>query len=122
VETFTEDMFEFWEARIVGGDEGAGVGVMGGLKGLDVMREEGSGNLLGNEGRGITSGEEGLGEVNGVGDPGDCGCSAPGWTQSRKWSLWRMRYLISPAATPHPPNLHSLLSDRPGAAHLQSPG
>ena len=67
METFTEDMFEFWEARIVGGDEGAGVGVMGGLKGLDVMREEGSGNLLGNEGRGITSVEEGLGEVSGVG-------------------------------------------------------
>ena len=50
VETFTEDTFEFREARIVGGDEGAGVRVMGGLRGLDVMREEGTGNLLGNEG------------------------------------------------------------------------
>ena len=28
METFTEDPFEFQEARIVGGDEGAGVGVM----------------------------------------------------------------------------------------------
>ena len=45
METFTEDTFEFWEARIVG-DEGAGVGVMGGLRGLDGMREEGTRNLL----------------------------------------------------------------------------
>ena len=29
METFTKDMFEFWEARIVGGDEGHGIGVMG---------------------------------------------------------------------------------------------
>ena len=36
----------FREARIVGSDEGAGVGVMGGLRGLDGMREEGTGNLL----------------------------------------------------------------------------
>ena len=28
-------MFEFLEARIVGGDEGAGVGVMDGLRGLE---------------------------------------------------------------------------------------
>ena len=42
METFTEDTFEFWEARILGGDKGAGVGVMGGLKGLDGMREEGT--------------------------------------------------------------------------------
>ena len=55
METFTEDAFEFWKARIVGGDEGAGVGVMGGLRGLDGMREEGMGNLLGEEGREITS-------------------------------------------------------------------
>ena len=39
METFTEDTFEFRKARIVGGDEGAGVGVMGVLRGLD-----GSGN------------------------------------------------------------------------------
>ena len=38
---------------------------MGGLRGLDGMREEGTVNLLGNEGRGITSGEEGLSEVSG---------------------------------------------------------
>ena len=31
METFTEDRFEFRKARIVGDDEGAGVGVMGGL-------------------------------------------------------------------------------------------
>ena len=35
--------------------------------GLDSLREEGMGNLLGNEGRGIISVEEGLGEVSGVG-------------------------------------------------------
>ena len=57
METFTENMFVFWESRIVGGDEGAGagVGVMGGLRGLDGMREKGTGNLLGDEGRGITA-------------------------------------------------------------------
>ena len=52
METFTKDMFQFREARIVGGDEGVGVGVIGGLRGLDGMREEGMGNLLGDEGRG----------------------------------------------------------------------
>ena len=50
METFTEDTFEFRKARIVGGDEGAGVGVMGGLRGLDGLREEGTENLLGDEG------------------------------------------------------------------------
>jgi hypothetical protein len=50
VETFTEDTFEFQKARIVGGDEGAGIGVMGGLRGLDGLREESMGNLLGDEG------------------------------------------------------------------------
>ena len=35
MEIFTEDTFEFWKARIVGGDEEAGVGVMGGLRGLE---------------------------------------------------------------------------------------
>ena len=50
METFTEDTFEFREARIVSGDEGAGVGVMGGLKGPDGMRKVNMGNLLGNEG------------------------------------------------------------------------
>jgi len=29
-------MFEFWETRIVCGDEGAGVGAMGGLRGLEL--------------------------------------------------------------------------------------
>ena len=67
METFTEDPFEFQEARIEGGDEGAGVGVMVGLRGLDGMREEGKGNLLGIKGRGITSVEEGLDEISGVG-------------------------------------------------------
>ena len=67
METFTEDTFEFQESRIVGGNERAGVGVMGELRGLDGMREEATENLLGNEGKGITSVEEGLGEVNGVG-------------------------------------------------------
>ena len=43
------------------------VGVMGVLRRLDNMREEGMGNLLGDEGREITSVEEGLGEVSGVG-------------------------------------------------------
>ena len=65
METFLEDTFKFWKARIVGGHEG--VGVMGGLRGLDGMREEGMGNFLGNEGRGMTSGEEGLGELSDVG-------------------------------------------------------
>ena len=35
METFTEDAFEFRKARVVGGDEGAMVGVMGGLMGID---------------------------------------------------------------------------------------
>ena len=63
METFTEDTFEFWKARVVGGDEGAGVGIMGGLRGLDGMR-----NLLGDEGRGVTSVEEGLGDFSGIGN------------------------------------------------------
>ena len=67
VETFTEDPFEFRKARIVGGDEGAEVGVVGGLSGLDGLRVEGTGNLFGDEGRGITSVDEGLGVVSGVG-------------------------------------------------------
>ena len=46
METFTEDMFEFRKARIVGGDEGAGIGVMGGLRGLDGMRGEGTSHCL----------------------------------------------------------------------------
>ena len=65
METFTDDTFEFREARIVGVVEVAGV--MGGLRGLDGMREEGTGNFLGNKGIGITSVEEGLSEVSGVG-------------------------------------------------------
>ena len=89
MEIFTEDPFEFWKARIVGDDEG--VGVMGGLRRLDGMREEGTGNLLVDEGRGITSVEKGLGEVSGVGLPGDCRCAAPRWLESREWSIWWMR-------------------------------
>ena len=50
VEIFMEDTFEFREARIVGGDKGAGVGVMGVLRGPDGMTKEGRGNLFGNEG------------------------------------------------------------------------
>ena len=49
METFTEDTFEFGKARIVDGDEGAGVGVMGGLRELDGLRVEGMGNLFGDE-------------------------------------------------------------------------
>ena len=47
-ETFTEDPFEFRKARIVGGDEGAEVGVVGGLSGLDGLRVEGTENLFAN--------------------------------------------------------------------------
>ena len=39
---------------------------MGGLRGLDGMREEGTGNLLDDEGSVITSVGEGLREVSGV--------------------------------------------------------
>ena len=67
METFTEDTFEFRKARIVGGDEGAEVGVMRGLRGLDGWRVEDMGNLFGDKRRGITSVEEGLGEVSDVG-------------------------------------------------------
>jgi hypothetical protein len=49
VKIFT-DMFEFREARIVGGDKETGIGVMGRLRGPDGMRKEGMGNLFGNEG------------------------------------------------------------------------
>ena len=38
MKTFSEDTFEFREARIVGGDRGAGVGIMRGLSGNDGMR------------------------------------------------------------------------------------
>ena len=31
METFSEDVFEFREARLIGGDKGAGVGVIDGL-------------------------------------------------------------------------------------------
>ena len=47
METFPEDTFKFWKASIVGDDEGAEVGVMGGLRGLDDLREEGMENFLG---------------------------------------------------------------------------
>ena len=61
---------------------------MGGLKGLDGMREEGMGNMLGDEGSGITSVGEGLGKVSGVGV--DCRCAALRWPESREWSVWWM--------------------------------
>ena len=57
------------------------------MKGLDGMREEGTGNLLGNKGRGVTSGEEELGEVSGIGHLGDCRCAALGWPESKEWSV-----------------------------------
>ena len=50
METFTEYRFEFWKARIVGGDKGAGVGVMGGLRDPDGIRKEGMVKVFGNEG------------------------------------------------------------------------
>ena len=71
-----------------------GVAEEGGLSGLDGLREEGTGNLLGDEGRGITSVEEGLGEVSGVAVEvhlGGCRYAAPGWPESREWSVWWMR-------------------------------
>jgi hypothetical protein len=53
VETFSEDLFEFREPRIVGCDKGTGVGVMGVLGGgPDGMRKEGTGNMFGYEGGG----------------------------------------------------------------------
>ena len=40
--------FEFREDRTIGGgDKGAGVGIMGVLRGTDGMRKEGMGNLFG---------------------------------------------------------------------------
>ena len=45
MKTFTEDTFYFRDARIIGGDEGTGVGVMGGLRRLDGLREEGTGKF-----------------------------------------------------------------------------
>ena len=52
--TFSKDMFEFRQTRIVCGNKGAAVGIMIGLRGPDGMRKESMGNLFGNE--------EGLGE------------------------------------------------------------
>ena len=48
METLTEDTFR--EARIVGGDKGAGAWIMGGLREPDGVRMEGTGNFCGNEG------------------------------------------------------------------------
>ena len=90
MEIFMEDMFQFWEARIVGDDEGTGIGVMVRLKGHDGMREEGTKNLRGDERREITSVEEGLGEDSDVSHLGDCRYAAPGWSESREWSVWWM--------------------------------
>ena len=50
--------------------------------------------MFSDEGRGITSVEEGLGEVRGVmcgGHLGDCRSAAPGWPESREWSVCWMR-------------------------------
>ena len=49
VKTFSEDAFEFREARIVGGDKGARVWVMIGLGGPDDMRKDSIRNLFGYE-------------------------------------------------------------------------
>ena len=46
MEIFTKDMFEFREVRIVGGDKGIGVPIIGGLRESDGMRKVGTGNLL----------------------------------------------------------------------------
>ena len=50
METFTEDLFKFREARLICDDKGARVAVMGGLTAFDVLRKEGMGNLFGNVG------------------------------------------------------------------------
>ena len=52
VETFTKDTFEFRKDRIVDGDEGAGVGVMGmgGLRRPHGIRKEGMEELFHNKG------------------------------------------------------------------------
>ena len=47
VETFSMDMFEFGEARIVHGKKGAGVGVTDALGGPGGVKMEGMGNLFG---------------------------------------------------------------------------
>jgi hypothetical protein len=39
METFTEDTFEFRETKIMGGDKGVRVEVMGGLRRPDGMRK-----------------------------------------------------------------------------------
>ena len=44
--TFSEDAFEFSERRIVDGDMGAGVGLMGRLSGCDNMAKEDMKNLF----------------------------------------------------------------------------
>jgi hypothetical protein len=67
VEIFSEDVFEFREARIEGGDKGTGVGTVDGLRAHDGMRKEGMGNVFVNERWGITSGEVGFGDIVGVG-------------------------------------------------------
>ena len=67
MKTFPKDAFEFRKARIVYGNKGGGVGIMGGLIGPDGMGMEVTENLFGYEGWGITSGVEGLGEVSDVG-------------------------------------------------------
>ena len=46
VETFSEDMFEFGEARIVGTDKEAGVGVVSGLGEPSCMGLKSMANLL----------------------------------------------------------------------------
>ena len=53
MKTFSDDAYEFREARIVDGDKGAGGGVIGGLGEPDSMRKEGTGNWFGYEEWGI---------------------------------------------------------------------
>ena len=64
VKTISKNAFEFREARLIWGNKGTGVVVMGGVDG---KRMEGTGKLSGYEQSGITSGEEELDEVDGVG-------------------------------------------------------
>ena len=63
VEAFPNNMFEFGEIRIVNGNKGAGVRVMG----PNGIRLKGSGNFLGDKEGEVTFDEEGLGKYGGVG-------------------------------------------------------
>ena len=52
-ENVFQDTFEFRKTRIICGNKGAGVGVMGGLEGPDNKRMEVMGSLFGYEGWGM---------------------------------------------------------------------